>query len=210
MKFSKASLAAVALVALAPLANASAFTNGSFESSSFRGGFTTLGTGSSGLTGWTIDDGSVDLINTYWQAAAGNYSLDLSGSGPAKISQTFDTVSGQSYVVSFSLAGNPDDSDKIKILTAGIVSPVASTTYNFNAAGKSATNMGWASQSFSFVASGTSSTLFFSSGNNSAWGPALDNVTVTAVPEPETFAMLLAGLGLIGFVKRRKSEKSSA
>lgn len=28
---------------------------------------------------------------------------------------------------------------------------------------------------------------------------------VTAVPEPETYAMLLAGLGLIGFVARRKA-----
>lgn len=31
-----------------------------------------------------------------------------------------------------------------------------------------------------------------------------DGLTVSAVPEPGTFAMLLAGLGLIGFVMRRK------
>ena len=30
-------------------------------------------------------------------------------------------------------------------------------------------------------------------------------LTVTAVPEAQTWAMLLAGLGLIGFVKRRKA-----
>ncbi|OZA36288.1 MAG: hypothetical protein B7X87_14305 [Hydrogenophilales bacterium 17-64-34] len=28
--------------------------------------------------------------------------------------------------------------------------------------------------------------------------------SVTAVPEPETYAMLLAGLGLVGFVARRR------
>jgi hypothetical protein len=28
--------------------------------------------------------------------------------------------------------------------------------------------------------------------------------TVTAVPEPETYAMMLAGLGLLGWVTRRK------
>ena len=33
----------------------------------------------------------------------------------------------------------------------------------------------------------------------------IDNVTVAAVPEPETYAMLLAGLGLLGFVARRRS-----
>jgi hypothetical protein len=28
---------------------------------------------------------------------------------------------------------------------------------------------------------------------------------ITAVPEPETYAMLLAGLGMLGFMLRRKS-----
>ena len=34
--------------------------------------------------------------------------------------------------------------------------------------------------------------------------------TVTAVPEPETFAMLLSGLGLMGFIGRRRSMKVAA
>lgn len=33
---------------------------------------------------------------------------------------------------------------------------------------------------------------------------------VSAVPEPETYAMLLAGLGLVGFVGRRKAAKKAA
>lgn len=32
---------------------------------------------------------------------------------------------------------------------------------------------------------------------------------VLSIPEPETYAMLLVGLGLIGFVYRRKNQKSS-
>lgn len=35
----------------------------------------------------------------------------------------------------------------------------------------------------------------------------LSSVTVTAVPEPETFAMLLAGLGVVGAYGRRRSRK---
>lgn len=40
--------------------------------------------------------------------------------------------------------------------------------------------------------------------------PSLEFQTfnVTAVPEPETYAMLLAGLGLIGFMSRRNSKQS--
>lgn len=33
----------------------------------------------------------------------------------------------------------------------------------------------------------------------------MDNVTINAVPEPETYAMMLAGLGLLGFMARRKA-----
>lgn len=38
------------------------------------------------------------------------------------------------------------------------------------------------------------------------WGGAamLDNFSVTAVPEPETYTMLLAGLGLMGFLARHR------
>ena len=36
------------------------------------------------------------------------------------------------------------------------------------------------------------------------------SMNVTAVPEPETYAMLLAGLGLVGFVGRRKAAKKAA
>jgi len=38
------------------------------------------------------------------------------------------------------------------------------------------------------------------------WNVGIDNINfdqVTAVPEPETYAMLLAGLGLVGFMARR-------
>ena len=37
----------------------------------------------------------------------------------------------------------------------------------------------------------------------------IDNVSVLAVPEPETYAMLLGGLGLLGFVSRRKASKNA-
>ena len=38
---------------------------------------------------------------------------------------------------------------------------------------------------------------------------SIDSVSVAAVPEPETYAMLLAGLGLIVAVARRRSGEAS-
>lgn len=41
-------------------------------------------------------------------------------------------------------------------------------------------------------------------GNYTAEAYGLNNVRVTAVPEPETYAMMLAGLGALGFMARRR------
>lgn len=44
---------------------------------------------------------------------------------------------------------------------------------------------------------------------NSAYNVGIDNVnfTIAAVPEPETYAMFLAGLGLLGGIARRRKQK---
>ena len=50
--------------------------------------------------------------------------------------------------------------------------------------------------SVTFQASGSSAALFN--------GFTLDNIAVTPVPEPETYALMLAGLGLLGGLARRR------
>ena len=50
--------------------------------------------------------------------------------------------------------------------------------------------------------------------NTDPGGLAFDNITFNrlttpAVPEPETYAMLLAGLGLLGFVARRRKQRAA-
>lgn len=45
---------------------------------------------------------------------------------------------------------------------------------------------------------------FSAVGASTSYGASLDNVSVTAVPEPETYAMLLAGMGLVGAMARRR------
>ena len=47
-----------------------------------------------------------------WQPATGTKSLDLNGFGPGGIEQTFATKLNASYVVEFSLSGNPGTHDE--------------------------------------------------------------------------------------------------
>lgn len=202
MKKIKAALAVAAFAVVAPMTHAADIVNGGFENSNFSGLFQTYFAGGN-LGGWKVDSGSVDLVNTYWQPAAGHYSLDLNGSSVGVISQSFATVVGQTYNVSFDLAGNPEGGGAVKYLTAGVTGGHA---FTFDTTGHSRAAMGWTTQGFSFVADSTTSTLRFAGDSrNSYYGAALDNISVmAAVPEPETYGMLLAGLALLGVVARRK------
>jgi choice-of-anchor C domain-containing protein len=191
-------------------------TNGSFEDASIDpGGYTTLNAVSNVLTGWTVSNGSVDYIGTYWQAADGSRSLDMDGNSQGTIaSQTLNTIAGQTYLVSFALAGNPDNGPTIKTIQAAI-GDSGWQTFTFDTTGKTHSDMGWITESFLYTAVGTSTISFQSltgapvGDPRAAWGPALDNVVVTAVPEASTWAMMVLGFLGVGFVAYRRRPSAS-
>ncbi len=85
-------------------------------------GFTTL-TGAA-LPGWDIG-GEVQVVNeTYWNAAVDGQSLDLGGEfATGAISQTFATVIGQDYDVTFQYSANPESADpdpQVNVLINGV------------------------------------------------------------------------------------------
>jgi choice-of-anchor C domain-containing protein len=221
-KYFLSAATAIVLIFNSQNANASPFVNGSFESGlASIGDFTTLNAGDhTSITGWTVGGGdptnAVDYIGTYWQPANGSRSLDLNGLAPGSISQTFDVVSGQTYRVTFDLAGNPAGGPEFKTLdsTANLTlfSPPP-----FDVSSTSLSDMGWKIYSFSFTATSNTETLTFAStttafsGNDTfpfAFGPALDNVSVTPVPEPSTWAMMILGFCGLGFLAyRRKNSR---
>ncbi len=208
MKNIKTALMGLAVAAAAGQAVATPtnlVVNGSFEANSLTSPFTTFYATTQGLTGWTVGVQSVDLVGSLWNASSGVKSLDLNGNKKGEIHQTITTVVGQKYQLSFDLAGNFQGGPVTKSMAIN-VGP--SGLYTFSTAGKNSTNMGWTTYSTSFVAVSAATTLSFASQTSGAYGAALDNIAVTAVPEPETFAMLLAGLGVMGVIARRRKAKS--
>ena len=181
-----AAIAVVASLVLAgsALAAFAGATNGSFEQGTYvdgGAGLQTLSAPSAVMTGWTISAGSVDWIGTFWTAADGSKSLDMNGAGPGAISQILATKAGTTYVVAFSLSANPAGGSTVRALTVGATGS-ASQSFTFDRAAhvNTASDMMWQSKQYSFVATGASTTLTFTSGEATGpFGPALDKVVVT-------------------------------
>src|SRR5947199_114896 len=51
--------------------------NGSFEDGPDPGGFTIYYAGATDIPGWTVTQGSIDYVGTYWQPGDGARSIDL-------------------------------------------------------------------------------------------------------------------------------------
>ena len=206
--YASAMLTGMAVFSLATMPVRAQILDGGFEVPSIGGAsYVTYNANSNNSFGnWTVTAGNIDLIGSYWASAEGTQSVDLSGTQAGAISQTVTTVAGQSYNLSFALAGNPDGvaSDHIKTVNVGVDGNTSAFTFDVN--GHSDASMGWTMKTLQFVAVGNSTVLSFASGNNSSQGPALDDVRLTpATPEPGSVA-LLVGMSLsgAGFLVRRR------
>jgi choice-of-anchor C domain-containing protein len=168
---------AATTVALAPLAN------GGFETGADPGAFTVLPTGNSGgMPGWTVTGHSVDYMRSWSQPAEGARSVDLSGDNRGGIAQIVQTTPGQTYTVSFSLAGGFWGTPVVKTLRVTAGSTVG--TLSFDSMGRTATAMGWVDRSLTFTATAEATVLWFESLDASNGGPILDQVRLTLGAAP--------------------------
>lgn len=180
--------------------------NGGFEVGAYPGGsYSTLGTGSTAITGWVVSTGTVDWIDTYWDGSGpgADRSIDLSGASLGVISQTITgLVSGQSYTLSFDIARNKDLNNTQSLVASlgalGLGSWTATTDASI-----------WTTISTTFTwVGGTSAVLAFTatSSPGCCYGPALDSVSLSAVPVPAAAVLLGSGLlGLAAFGRRRRN-----
>lgn len=209
--------AVLATVAGSPAAAAQIemLTNGSFEDTGGAspegwGGLTYYAGGAWMIPGWTIEDGSVDLTTSgsFWGPAAdGNYAMDINGWSAGTISQSFATVLGRLYTVSFAysrnVAGAPNPATALVTLGGESfdVSAANDGSYGFGH------NMQWKSGTFSFTGTGNVETLRLAATVPGNGGVFFDDVSVTTVvPEPATWALMIAGFGMAGvFLRRRRA-----
>lgn len=170
---------ALMLPSAAVAQSANLIVNGGFDLSPAPGppGWTTYGKGSRGIPRWIVTRGSVDLQGPNWQTADGGHnSVDVDGNEPGGIAQSFETVRGRQYAVSFALAGNPCEQPLKRVLVT--VARVANR-YQFDASHTSTSQMGWRTIRFLFTAVAYQSTLTFTSlDSGSSCGPEIDAVSV--------------------------------
>ncbi|MFD0273565.1 choice-of-anchor C family protein [Kitasatospora sp. NPDC127111] len=154
------------------------FDDGSFETPKApANAFTGLTAGQT-VGPWKVTAGSVDLIGAgFWQAAEGDQSLDLNGSNSGTVAQSFTTVPGTTYSVTYALAGNPEGGPALRTGRA-LIDGQDFQDFSFDVTGRSRAAMGYVGRQFTFVAQGTSTTLSFASTVAGAYGPVIDDVQV--------------------------------
>ncbi|MEV7969312.1 choice-of-anchor C family protein [Sphaerisporangium sp. NPDC088356] len=170
-------LAGLATVTAAP-ADATAESNGSFETPVVRPNtFQTFSLGQS-FGAWSVTGGTVDLVGQgFWQAADGVQSLDLNGSGTGAVSQTFSTLPLVKYEIGYRLAGNPAGAPVVKTGKIQINDDVVGK-FSFDTTGKSFPDLGYTHQKVAFVATGLSTTVRFASTVPGGFGPVIDDVEI--------------------------------
>lgn len=193
---------AVLLTLAAASAHASTelITNGSFEADVIADNtYVTW----ANLTGWTGGRHGIELRNdVFGTAFDGNNFVELDTTANSSMSQKVNTTEGQHYILTFAYSPRQN---------VGVGSNGIDVYWNNELIGTYSAKGGpngnvWSTEVLDLTGrDGTSVLTFKAGGKSDSLGGSVDAVSLTAaVPEPETYAMMLAGLGMLGMVARRR------
>ena len=202
---------AALLVSTSAQASINLVVNGSFETGVAPNGVAFLATNNTtSIAGWKVLSKGINYVdNSVWDASDGNRSVSLSTTaGAGGIMQRVSGFNvGSRYRVTFDISTNPFDlaahpaPSRVTFTTSGGNSSLFSYTLTPS---NNPNNMNYSTVSYEFFAVSTSQNVQFRSLVNSKFGPVIDNVSISAVPEASTWAMLITGFGMVGFASRRR------
>ena len=146
-------------------------------------------------------DASTSVSDFFGAGTIANPSLSTDDN---RASITFSNIAGDAMAI----GGNFYGTDVLGNLIAGAVTIVANDS--FGAQSTQTITSATVSSFLGFLSTGTISSLVVTAVQPSIVDelfPAVDNLTIAIsapVPEPETYALMLTGLGVVGFVARRR------
>ncbi len=205
-------VAAAALVAIAGSAQAQ-LLNGSFElGSAQNSGFTQELGGSIAIANWLVVGDELAWFHNVFNggqltASAGTKFLDLTHLTPGctpcgGVEQSFFAVGGTPYTLRFDLGSSALFSTPSAIQATvtgaqgGTLNPIFTSTLTGN--------INWETQTVSFIGNNAPVTIRLQGSAAAGDYVGLDNVSVTAIPEPGALALMLAGLAAVGSVASRR------
>jgi hypothetical protein len=152
--------------------------------------------------------GSADAAANNFVAFGGGDAANIS-----TLSQAFSTVAGQVYNFSFDFgAFGVSTTQTLQVGLFDALSGATLATFTTADVGSYNLDTLFTNSDFNFTAlSGSTRVDFTLKGSPTASVDGLlDNVSVAAVPEPATWAMMLFGFGAVGYSMRRRSNLSYA
>jgi hypothetical protein len=180
------------------------------KSGSFENTYETPGTMSTvtSLTGWNVSSKGVDLYNFAGQAQLGNQFVELDSGKNSRIAQNLTGQITGAVQLSFWYSAAPNSAAN----TNGLEVTFGGNTFSVGQVSNTTSGNVWQQYTgvFNLTAAGGDTLAFKALGKTDGVGTRLDHISafaVTPVPEPETYAMFLAGLAALGFMSRRRQNR---
>ena len=134
--------------------------------------------------------------------------VDLNGeAAPGGITQSFATMVGGNYQLTFAYANNVNADQAAGQATIVGFGQSQLLQYNFGHLGSTVSNPNYEIFTGTFIADSELTTLTIESTSPGASGIALDAVSVVAVPEPSSTCLLAVGVFLLYTAKRCRYAK---